>query len=135
MATGVVMPLNGEEILEDVLDQIAKKLRTDCNLRSSDAYSGGYSGKVTVSLLLMSVDNASVAMEIPISSTSDPLSDEYATREQNIEAEVDIPVEPNLDEVRERSGQGVPMQTLDPTTGVSVTKKRNYARRAEGGAL
>lgn len=135
MATGVVMPLNGEEILEDVLDQIAKKLRTDCNLRSSDAYSGGYSGKVTVSLLLMSVDNASVAMEIPISSTSEPLSDEYATREQNIEAEVDIPVEPNLDEVRERSGQGVPVQTLDPTTGASVTKKRNYARRAEGGAL
>ncbi len=138
MPDGFVTPLSGEEIIEDVLDQIGKKLRTDCNLRSSDAYSGGYEGKVTISLTLRSLDTATVQMEVPIvpdANAEVPNQDEYTQREVNIEAEAEIPLEPNLDEVRERSGQGVPIQTMDPTTQQPVTKKRNYARRSEGSAL
>ena len=138
MADGFVQPLSGEEVISDVLAQIEKSLKTDCNLRGSDAYSGGYEGTIKVSLTLKSMDTVRVEMEIPIVPDAEVVKQEdpeVQTEPVKVETEVEIPLETNLDEVRERSGQGVPIQTMDPTTGQAVVKKRKYTRRAEGGAL
>lgn len=138
MATGVVMPLSGEEVIGDVLDQVAKALRRDCNFRSSDAYSGGYEGKIKINLTLRSIDAPVVEMEIPITPDRKQMAGEDAgveTAEVQVEADVEIPLETNLEEVRERSGQVQPEQSLDPNAPQPQSQRRKYARRAEGGAL
>jgi hypothetical protein len=138
MSEGFVMPLSGEEVIGDVLDQIAKGLRRDCNFRGSDAYSGGYEGKIMIKLTLRGIDAPQVEMEIPILPDKSVVledSAEYKLREVNVEQEVDIPLETDLNEVRERSGQVEPEQTLDPTAPQPENKRRKYARRAEGAAL
>lgn len=56
--------LTGEEIIEDALDQVAAKLRGDCNLRETDAYQGGYDGWIEVHLNLHGIDLAKVETKI-----------------------------------------------------------------------
>ncbi len=126
MEDDYVEGLTGEEIIEDLLDQVATKLRGDCNLRDTDSYTGGYDGWVEVHLNLHGLDTASVKTKIVFGvKTEDPDAEEAIVR-------VDIPLEPRLNLVRERSGQDVPTLAKDDE-GKTVVKKRHYAKRNFGG--
>jgi hypothetical protein len=114
-----VEPLSGEEIVIDLCEQLAAKLRTDCNLRATDAYSGGYSAKITVHLEAYGMDTASVDVQIETGKQKD-------NPDELLHAEFDIPVEPALNIVRERSEQAVP--TLSSEGGVDQVRPRRYVR-------
>jgi hypothetical protein len=133
MAEGFVMPLSGEEIINDILVQVEKGLRSDCNLRSVDAYSGGYSGKIKAEIHLFAVDIAHVDMEITVSGQAKE-GDIPVGQPVEVSTEIEIPRETNLDDVRERSGQGTPMSVSDEKTGQQEIKRRTYARPRTGGA-
>lgn len=120
--------LTGEEIINDVVGLIRAKLSADCNLRETDAYLGGYDGKIVIRLNLHGLDTEKIDLEIKIGvATDDP-------DQKTVDAELDIPVEVKLNAVRERSGQDVPTLSKDDE-GRTVVKKRHYARKqALGGA-
>jgi hypothetical protein len=131
MATEVdeyVEPLSGEEIVIDLCSRIAEKLRADCNLRESDAYSGGYMAKVTVHLEAYGMDTANVDVAVVTGKPQD-------TPDELLDTEYEIPREEALNKVRERSDQPVP--TLTSEGGQPVVKQRRYVKGAEkvgGGA-
>lgn len=151
----LVVGLSGEEIIADVLDQIEKALRRDCNLRATDSYSGGYSGKIEISLNLHAVDTTFVEIKQPVSETENAkklVSEKEVAGELPVEfpsvgqfevtqevkpveaaATVQIPIEPDVNAVRERSGQGVPMESVN-SEGEHEVKRRKYAR-VTGGSL
>ncbi len=123
--------LNGDEIINDVLDQVEAKLRGDCNLRATDAYDGGYDGWVEVHLNLRGLDTAEVKQKIVVGapiSTATAASAGTPLKETTVNARVEIPLEERLNLVRERSGQGVPTLAKDEDGNV-VVKKRHYARK------
>lgn len=127
--------LSGEEIIIDVLVQTEKMLRGDCNLRNMDAYDGGYDGWIEVHLNLRGLDTAVVKRKIvvgaPASVTLSGAGEQPIGFEENtVNVRVDIPLEPHLNLVRERSGQGVPTVTKDEN-GQVVVKKRHYARKSD----
>lgn len=125
--------LNGEEIINDVLDQVEGKLRGDCNLRANDSYDGGYDGWVEIHLKLRGIDTAEVERKIvvgaPASATFNG-TEPTEIKEATVDARVEIPLEPRLNLVRERSGQGVPTLTKEEDTGQTVVKKRHYGRKS-----
>jgi hypothetical protein len=123
--------LTGEEIINDLLAQVAEKLRGDCNLREMDAYPGGYEGTVKIHLKLHALDTAEIKAEIPVSAPAEkdfPAAGDPAIVDTEAETEVDIELEPRLNVVRERSGQDVPTLSKDEN-GAVVVKKRHYARK------
>jgi hypothetical protein len=133
MATEVdeyVEPLSGEEIVVDLCSQIAEKLRRDCNLRDSDAYSGGYMAKVQVHLEAYGMDTVTVEAQV---STGKPKDNP----DELLDTEYEIPREEALNKVRERSDQSVP--TLANEGGQPVVHQRRYVKGAEkvvgGGAV
>ena len=101
-------PLGGHEVVADILGQIRRKLLTDCNLRMTDGYSGGYSGEVTIKLRLHAVRTTPVEMEIPITQSADvvaPPADAFPPEDVQfveIHEAIKIPVEENLLAVRDR---------------------------------
>jgi len=133
-------PLGGHEVVADVLAQIRKKLATDCNLRATDGYSGGYSGKITIALKLYAVRVNEVSMEIPITQSAGvkaPAVDDFPPEEieaVEINDAISIPLEPNLKEVRNRTKENndeaseasAPVEKED----TSQRPKRRYLRRA-----
>ena len=131
MEDDYVEGLTGEEIINDLLDQVAEKLRGDCNLREMDAYTGGYDGSVKVHLNLRGLDTAVVKIDVPVSA---PASEDFPTDgdspivDTEIDADVEIALEPHLNVVRERSGQDVPTLGKDEE-GAVVVKKRHYAKK------
>lgn len=150
----LVVGLSGEEIIVDVLDQVEKALRTDCNLRPTDSYGQGYSGKVTVELSLIGMDAVSVNVSSTLAPTKEaekivaekqaeakseaeaavaagepvPEPVEHVETPVEIKAEIEIPQEPDVNAVRERSGQGIPFESVDTKTGETTTKRRNYVK-------
>jgi len=123
--------LSGEEIINDVLDQVAEKLRGDCNLREMDAYTGGYDGTVKVHLNLRGLDTAEVKVDVHVSAPAEtgfPAVGDPSIVETEIDADVEIALEPRLNVVRERSGQDVPTLGKDEE-GAVVVKKRHYAKK------
>ena len=131
MEDDYVEGLTGEEVINDLLDQVAEKLRGDCNLREMDAYTGGYDGSVKVHLKLHGLDTAEIKTEISViaPATEDfPVDGESPVIDTEVDAEIEIPLEPRLNIVRERSGQDVP--TLGKNEeGAVVVKKRHYAKK------
>jgi hypothetical protein len=101
-------PLGGHEVLADVLGQIRRRLTSDCNMRATDGYSGGYSGKITIELRLHAVRTTTVEMEIPIVQSADvvaPPADAFPSDDVEpveIHEVIGIPVEENLLAVRDR---------------------------------
>ena len=123
--------LSGEEVVIDACSRLAEFLRRDCNLRESDAYEGGYSGVIKVSLKLYGMDTIEVSGEVPFT-VGKPQGDP----DNVIEADFEIPVEPALNVVRERSDQPVPTMTI-LETGEQIIRPRRYVRREKvsmGGA-
>lgn len=114
--------LTGEEIIYDLLEQVETKLRGDCNLRDTDAYTGGYDGWIEVHLNLHGLDTAQVHTKIIKGTASeDPNA-------KKVDARVEIELEPRLNMVRERSGQEIPSLGKDET-GRTVVKKHRYAKK------
>lgn len=131
MEDDYVEGLTGEEIINDLLDQVAEKLRGDCNLREMDAYTGGYDGSVKVHLNLRGLDTAVVKIDVPVSAPASedfPTDDDSPIVDTEIDADVEIALEPRLNVVRERSGQDVPTLGKDEE-GAVVVKKRHYAKK------
>ena len=131
MEDDYVEGLSGEEIINDVLDQVAEKLRGDCNLREMDAYTGGYDGTVKVHLNLRGLDTAEVKVDVHVSAPAEtgfPAVGDPSIVETEIDADVEIALEPRLNVVRERSGQDVPTLGKDEE-GAVVVKKRHYAKK------
>ena len=127
MEDDYVEGLTGEEIINDVLEQVAAKLRNNCDLRETDAYTGGYEGTVDIHLKIHGFDLAEVKTSIQVSAPA--VAQQLGEiKETAIEAHVDIPVEPHLNLVRERSGQDIPSLGKDEN-GQIVIKKRHYAKK------
>ena len=119
-----VEPLTGEEIVVDLCSLLADKLRKDCNLRDADSYAGGYMAKVTVHLEAYGMDTATVDIEVATGrAQADP--------DELIDTTLEVPVEPALDQVRERSDQPVPTLTKGEE-GEPVIRKRRYMKAAGG---
>ena len=139
--TNFTDPLSGAEIRKDVTAQIDAKLATDCNLRATDAYSGGYSGEITIKLRCHAVRTATVEMTIPISqspSISAPGPEAFPPEDVfpvEIEEEITIPVEENLKLVRERTQENQseaaeePPAEEEPNLVQAARQKRKYTRR------
>jgi hypothetical protein len=120
---GYTEGLTGEEIILDVLDQLDKKLHTDCNLRETDAYPGGYDGWIEYFLRPRGLDTVEVRSKIIVGSPA--LSGQV---KKVVEGRIDIPLETSLNVVRERSSQGVPTLSKDEN-GQPIVVKRQYRRR------
>lgn len=148
----LVVGLSGEEIITDILFQIEQTLRKDCNLRPSDCYSQGYSGKITLDLKLSSVDTIEVKVEQNVAATPDlkKIAEEEAAAKAAAESAkvaagvpvaqtqvvetpvevketIDIDPEPDVNAVRERSGQGIPMEAIDQE-GQPQVRRRRYTK-------
>lgn len=152
-AEGFVQGLSGEEILYDVLDQVEKALRKDCNLRPTDSYGQGYSGKVEIHLKLIALDTTSVDVTAAVA-TSPALaaSAEAAAKEAaenagpkgagdqqmnqtstdvEVKETIEIPVEGDLNAVRERSDQPIPTASVG-LEGEPVVRGRSYKKVVAG---
>lgn len=143
--TNYTNPLGGNEVVADVLAQIKKRLSTDCNLRATDGYSGGYAGTVTIKLKLHAVRISEVEMEVPISQSPELKAlglDAFPPEDVEpveLNEEIEIPLEPNLDEVRERTVENnlEPDEKSEPVEGEDkgeepesgARTKRKYTRR------
>lgn len=141
--------LNGEEIIQDLCGAIAEKLRTDCNLRPIDGYAGGYKASVKIHIEAFGLDSTTMDYPIEVDETG-PGQDvenpiDLTMPDEVIDTELDIPVEENLSEVRERSLQPTPDFEMKPAEiteegPVGELQKRKYTRRlkalavAQGGA-
>jgi hypothetical protein len=139
--TSFTDPLGGHEVVSDVLAQIKKRLSTDCNLRATDGYSGGYSGEVVIKLKLHAVRTSQVEMTIPITQSPEVKApgpeffDPQDVQEFDIHEEISIPLEPNLGEVRSRTEEiknEVPAESEipDENEGAKPRPKRQYTKRA-----
>lgn len=144
-----VAGLNGEEIIIDVCGLVAEKLRSDCNLRAIDSYSGGYKAKVTIHLEAFGLDQAIVDYGVEVDETG-PGEDlenpvDLMAPDVNLDTELEVPVEADLSLVRERSSQIAPDFEIKPVEmtpegPIGATQKRKYTRRlkalaqAQGGA-
>jgi hypothetical protein len=117
--------LNGDEIINDFLDQVEEKLHNDCNLRATDSYPGGYDGWFEYHLRLRGMDTAEIHSKVIVGAPpTKPLADMV---EKTSDGRVDIPLETQLNVVRERSTQDVPTLSRDEA-GNPVIKKRHYQR-------
>lgn len=116
-----VQPLTGEEIITDLLESIAERLRANCNLRPSDSYSRGYSAKVELHIEAYGLDAAKIDTAVVVGAAQD--GEDLELVRENIE----VPREENLNTVRERSGQeeGPNLQMGQQ----NQPAKRRYARR------
>jgi hypothetical protein len=137
--------LSGTEIINDVVEQIRRKLQNSCDLRESDCYTQGYSGTAEIKLKLYDMDAVNVEMkiEIPAKVESPVSTEEVEVIPVDIEEKVEIPQELNLEAVRERSKQSEIPPPPEEATGTTIPTrlKRKYTRRnqvevaAEGGAV
>lgn len=133
MEDDYVEGLTGEEIIVDVLEQVAAKLRGDCNLREADAYTGGYDGWVELHLNLRGLDLAKVDSRVIVGAPATtmlagPGEYEAEMETKTVDTVVEIPLETKLNLVRERSGQDIPTLGKDED-GRPVVKKRHYQKR------
>jgi hypothetical protein len=119
--------LTGEEIINDVLDQLGRKLHGDCNLRETDAYPGGYEGEIEYHLRLRGMDTAEVKATVIVGSPRTGLNENAEVK--TADGRVEIALEPELNVVRQRSDQGVPTLSKDEN-GHPIVKKRHYQRRS-----
>lgn len=141
--------LNGEEVIQDFCGAIAEKLRQDCNLRAIDGYSGGYKATAKIHIECFGLDSATVDYEVETDETIPDPENPLQEPDEVIDIEVDIPVEPDLSLVRDRSNQIAGDFEMKPTVemteegpvDVTQPQKRKYTRRlkalaaAQGGAV
>jgi len=132
-----VQGLSGTEIINDVLLRVRRALEQDCNLRDSDSYGRGYSGKIKLSLQMFALDTATVDMEMNLSPTQEFLKAHEATSQDatgsdvQIEQEIEIPLQSNLNAVREeaeRAAQTGPTQEQIEGDARMPVHRRTYGK-------
>ncbi len=139
--------LNGEEIIQDACGALAEKLRTDCNLRPIDGYSGGYKATIKIHIEAFGLDTSNVDYEVNLNETRNDPSNPLQEPDDVIDLEFEIPIETDLSEVRRRSDQTAtdfelkqPDEEITSEGPVAVPQPRRYSRRlkslgvAKGGA-
>ena len=144
--------LNGEEIIQDFCGAIAEKLRTDCNLRPIDGYAGGYKATVKIHIEAFGLDQATVDYDVNVDESGSSGDEDNPVDLENpdtlIDTELEIPLEENLSEVRDRSNQVAGdferkpelEMTEEGPVDPGQPQKRKYTRRlkalaaAQGGA-
>jgi hypothetical protein len=145
MPNEVVEGLSGSEIITDVLLQVKKALQRDCNLRDTDSYGRGYSGKIKISISCFAMDEAKVEMEIPLSPTKEfmdshpPTPQDATGTDVVVEQEIDIPLQQNLTEIRqaaeqaEQTGQRPPLDEEILGDMRMPAHRRTYGKPTAGG--
>jgi hypothetical protein len=148
--TTMIEGLSGTEIINDVLDQIKRKLMYSCDLRDSDSYGQGYSGSITISLKLYGMDATPVDVVVPIQAKAEPpvSTEQTVVIPIQVEEKVEIPQEEDLEAVRERLKISEPEPMQEPSAEGEARMperlKRKYTRRsglptlettAQGGAV
>ena len=125
--------LNGEEVIQDLCGAIAEKLRSDCNLRPIDGYSGGYKASVKIHIEMFGLDTATVDYPIEVDETSPDPQNVLGEPDDVIDTELEIPIEEDLSLVRERSNQPTPDFEAKPEFTedgpIGQPKPRKYSRR------
>lgn len=134
--------LNGEEIVLDLCGLIAEKLRSDCNLRQIDGYSGGYKAKVTIHIEAFGLDSATVDYEVEADETIPDPENPLQEPDEVIDTELEIPVEPDLSLVRDRSNQIAgdferkpEVELTEEGPVAAEPQKRKYSRRLKALAV
>jgi hypothetical protein len=137
--TPFIPALNGLEIINDLCSQVTEKLSTDCNLREIDGYAGGYKATVKIHIEAFGLDQAVVDYDVVVDLTNPSPENPMQEPDTIIDTEIEIPVEENLSEVRERSQQvagdferkpEVEMTQEGPIE-VPQPNKRKYTRRLQ----
>lgn len=123
--------LSGEEIIVDLCEQIASRLRNDCNLRPSDSYVNGYSASVTVKISCYGIDTAEVETTMQTKLTPAVKTEGEETKTE-VEAEVVVAHEPDLTAVRERSEQTAPDVEQKSQPAPDAKEGEGPARRRYG---
>lgn len=136
-----VEALSGTEIINDVLTQVRKAMERDCNLRSSDAYGRGYSGKITLHLECFALDATNVDMTIDVRPTKELLESTPETpldadgKDTVVDLELEIPLVSDLDAVRDRSTESKPAPATEAEQAQSP-RRRSYGKPPTvGGAV
>jgi hypothetical protein len=147
MAEAIVEGLSGTEIIDDIVDQVKRKLRTSCNLRDSDSYGQGYSASITISLKMYGMDATPDEFSLNITPKVEPpvSTETVVVTPFQIEEKLEILQEEDLEAVRERIKEP---ETLPPPDEAEESRmpnrlKRKYTRRgipsleqtASGGAV
>lgn len=146
--TPYIPALNGEEMIQDVCGHVAEKLRTDCNLRPIDGYAGGYKATIKIHIEAFGLDTAVIDYEIPIDETGISTDSEdnpidLEIPDLLIDTEIEIPLEENLSEVRDRSNQVAGDFEIKPVIEMTEEgpvdngqpRKLKYTRRLKALAL
>jgi hypothetical protein len=125
MTTEVITGLSGTEIIKDVLSQIEARLKKDCNLRGSDAYSRGYSANIQINLELYGLDKTPIEADIRIGKVEDDTEIEVVHEKIEIKQEEDLTV------VRDR----IPEEKHEPENNLEMDgegqlpARRTYAKK------
>jgi hypothetical protein len=129
--------LNGLEIINDLCGLITEKLSADCNLREIDGYAGGYKATVKIHIEAFGLDQANVDYEVEANEVVPDPENPLQEPDVVLDVDMDIPVETNLEEVRNRSAQVAsdfeikPQIELTPEGPVETPQpsRRKYTRR------
>lgn len=148
--TPYIPALNGLELRHDLCALIDEKLATDCNLRKVDGYAGGYRATVKIHIEAYGLDTVSMDYEVSVDEVSRGADPDNPVDIENpdtlIDTELEIPVETNLQEVRDRSNQVAgdfevkPALEITEDGPVAAPVRQKYSRRvkalvaAQGGA-
>ncbi len=127
-ATLTIPSLSGMEIINDLCGVISDKLSTDCNLRPIDGYPGGYKAKVIIHLEAFGLDVSTVDYTVAVDESVKPEDGSEMLPDTVIDTEIEVAPEPDLSEVRRRSGQDTPSFEIAAEVPVA-SPKRHYTRR------
>ncbi len=133
MADTLVEGLSGTEVIEDVLDQIRRKLKYSCNLRDTDSYGLGYSGTITINLKMYGMDATEESFSVNIQPKGEipESTDSVTVTPFVVDEKLEIPQELDLESVRERIKVPEPLpETSDAgESRMPERLKRRYTRR------
>lgn len=127
-----IQGLNGNEIIDDILGQIKKRLMGDCNLRPSDSYSRGYSAKISYHLELYGLDMQAVDAELLLGKEQDDPESDIEDGVLEIEKEEDISeVRDRIESSKRDDGLVDEDDSPEPTNAEAVRTKRKYTRKVQ----
>ena len=133
MAETMIEGLSGTEIVNDILDQIKRKLQTSCDLRDTDSYGQGFSASIEIKLKIYAMDVISSEFSIEIKPKAEPpvSTEEMLVTPVEVVEKIEIPQELDLEVVRERQKEPEPLPPAseDEEARMPARLKRKYSRR------
>lgn len=127
MADTVIEAISGTEIINDLLDQIKRKLQSSCDLRDMDSYGQGYSATVKIDLKLYGMDTTTFEGTIDIIPKAEPPAESTPVE---LGMTVDVEQELDLEALRERSNAPLPEPPqAEEESRMPARLRRKYTRR------